>query len=81
MKIQTLNSLPENEQLNFKLVLEAASICLKGRIAYSALRSDNQIVSGVQFIGFSARDHGLLRKYLATLQGDQDHGPCCLQAK
>lgn len=68
MKINTCFFLPEEENLNFKLVLGTNSTWLKGRIAYSRFDSDNQSVSGIQFIELSRQDHILLRDYLATLE-------------
>jgi hypothetical protein len=68
MKIKTLDSLPKDECLKFKLVLGANSIWPKGTIVYSRLLADQQVVSGVQFMEVSEDDHILLRKYLASLE-------------
>ena len=68
MKIKTLDSLPKNEHLRFKLVLGANSIWPKGRIAYTRFLEDQEVVSGVEFMEFSDNDHALLRRYLDTLE-------------
>ena len=68
MKIKTLDSLPKDECLNFKLVLGANSLWPTGRIVYSRLLADQQGVSGVHFTELSEDDEIVLRKYLASVQ-------------
>ena len=68
MKIKTLDSLPKNEHLRFKLVLGADSIWPKGRIAYTRFLDGEEFVSGVQFVEFSNDDHTLLRRYVDSLE-------------
>ena len=68
IKIKTHYRLPENELLNFELVMGDNSICPKGRIVYSKSLSDKQSASCIQFIELSAQDHGLLEEYVFTLE-------------
>jgi hypothetical protein len=68
MKIKTHHQyLPENECMDFTLVLGHKSIWPKGRIAYSRLLPDNQCVSGIEFMALSPDDYALLQRCLATL--------------
>jgi len=69
MKIKTPYRLPENRHLNFRLVLGDKSIRLKGRIVYNTVLPDEQNVSGIQFIEFSAQDSALMREYISVLDG------------
>jgi hypothetical protein len=68
MKIKTLDSLPKDECLKFKLVLGANSIWPKGTIVHSRLLADQQVVSGVQFMEVSRRDYLSLQNCLTTLE-------------
>jgi hypothetical protein len=67
MKIKTHYYLPQDEHLDFKLVLGANSIWPRGRIAYGRFLH-NQMVSGVQFVALSELDRALLQKCLASLE-------------
>ncbi len=69
MKIKTPHQLPEGEHLTFKLLLVNGSISLKGKIIYSRFLPDNESVSGVQFMGLSARAQSLLKDCLDSLEG------------
>lgn len=69
MKIKAHFYLPENERLNFKLVLETESIWVKGRIVYSRLLSDNQGVSEAEFVELSTQDQISLENFLVTPKG------------
>jgi hypothetical protein len=68
MKIKAHDSLPVDECLDFKLVLEDKFIWLRGRIAYIGLPSWEERVSGVQFMDLSEPDRSSLEDDLATLQ-------------
>ncbi len=77
MKIKTQFPLPKDKSLRFKLVLGANSMWLRGRVVYSRLIPDQQVVAGIQFMELSDRNHHSLKNYLATLQ-DHDLGlPQC----
>ena len=69
MKIKTQDPLPRGQCLDFKLVLGAGSISPVGRIAYSRVLPNQQVVSGIHVIELSKEDHALLGNYLATLEG------------
>jgi len=66
MKIKTHHALPKNERLKFKMVLGNNSIFLEGRVVYSESFSDEQSVSGIQFIELSTENSALLQKYLIS---------------
>lgn len=68
MKIRTHHYLPEGEHLDFRLVLGSESIWLRGRIVYSRILSDQESVSGVEFVELSGQDHAALQDYLSTLE-------------
>jgi hypothetical protein len=68
MKVQTHFPIPKDEHLNFKLVLGAESIWLKGRIAYCGSLANNQSVCGIQFIELSAQEHVLLENCIAAVK-------------
>ena len=68
MRIKTPQHLPEDAQLNFKLLLAEDSIWPRGRVVYSRFLPDQQVVSGIQFIDLSMDDHTLLQNYLAKLE-------------
>ena len=67
MKIKTPQYLPQDVNLNFKLILGKRLIWLKGRIVYSRFLFDKQGVSGIHFEELSAKDNTLLQDYLGTL--------------
>ena len=67
-KIQTYHYLPEDEQLDIRLVLGRNSVWLKGQSVYSQLLSDGRYISGLQFIRVSEQDWNLLKDYLAALE-------------
>jgi hypothetical protein len=73
MKIKAHNPLPKGASLNFKVILEADAIWLKGSVVYSQLRSDLEAVSGIRFKEVSQVDYASLRNYLTNL-GEDDHG-------
>jgi hypothetical protein len=75
MKIKTQAPLPKNECFRFKLVLGSDSVWPMGRIAYSRLLSDQQVVSGVHFMELSQADLISLKRYLATLDVDSPDYP------
>jgi hypothetical protein len=77
MKIKTQSALPRDEYLRFKLVLGANSFWLRGRIAYSRFTPDQQIVSGVHFVGLSRDKRQSLQNYLATLEEHGHSLPLC----
>jgi len=66
MKIKTHHTLPKNERLKFKMFLGNNSIFLEGRVVYSESFSDEQSVSGIQFIELSTENSALLQKYLVS---------------
>jgi len=77
MKIKTLHPLPKDESLNFKLVLGAGAIWLKGSVVYSQLTPDSDVVSGIRFMKVSKADRISLENYLANLE-EYGHGlPLC----
>ena len=67
MKIKTHRCFPENELLNFKLILDNHSIWVKGRITYSNFPPDKEGASGIEFMELSLKDRSSLERYLATL--------------
>lgn len=68
MKIKTHYRLPEDELLDFNLVLGDVSIGLKGRTVYSDFLSGKQRVSGIQFVELSEQSRSTLHNYLAALE-------------
>jgi len=68
MKIQTYHFLPEDEELDIRLVLGPNSVWLKGQSVYSQLLSQGRYTSGLRFIKVSEQDRNLLKDFLATLK-------------
>ncbi len=68
MKIKTHYTLPQNENLNFKLVLGKNSISPEGRVAYGRILAGKQNVSGIQFVELSVHDVAFLQEYFSLLK-------------
>jgi hypothetical protein len=67
MKIKTHTYLPEDEHLDFTLLLDRGSVSLKGRVVYSQFLPDTNSVSGIQFVEMSISDQASLQEYLDNL--------------
>jgi c-di-GMP-binding flagellar brake protein YcgR len=68
MKIKTHYKLPEDEGMNFKIVLGDNFISPEGTVVYSRTLPDKNRVSGIQFLGLSRQDSALLRANLAAMK-------------
>jgi len=80
MKIKTRYPLPRDRCLRFKLVLGANPMWLRGRVVYSEIIADQQVIAGIQFMELSEKNHRSLKTYLATLQDHNVGSPYAQQA-
>ena len=64
MRIETSHLFPRDEHLQIQLVLGRSSIHVRGRIIYSRLLSNRQIVTGIHFVEVSEKDRKLLQDCL-----------------
>lgn len=67
MRIRTHYDLPNDQRLDFKLILEDDPIWPKGRIAYTGFLPREETIAGIQFTDLSDQDGFLLQNYLGTL--------------
>ena len=67
MKTETWHHIPEDECMNFKLVLGENTILSIGRIAHSGFLPDGGRVSDVEFTGLSDQGRFSLEEYLLAL--------------
>jgi len=69
MKIKSHCYLPNDEHLNFKLILKDNPIWPKGRVAYNGFLPNEESVLGIQFMDLSDQDSLSLQNHLVTLEG------------